>query len=88
MRYLGEALHYANAGGAVDNRDQKGEKERKNIATSSRKWPGCLRPNHKRANEVILKWKGVADSAADGSDDGEGVQVNSSKKASKKARKE
>merc|ERR1719321_18655 len=32
--------HYANQGGAVDNRDSAGKKERENIAILQRKWPG------------------------------------------------
>merc|ERR1712070_450983 len=33
--------HYANAGGACSNRDQKGQEEQRNIDILHRKWPGC-----------------------------------------------
>jgi len=59
--------HYSNAGGAVDERDKKGEKERMNIGILHRKWPACFRANPKRQNEVIMKWRGVND--ADGDDE-------------------
>merc|ERR1712048_1323815 len=48
--------HYSNAGGAVDERDKKGARERYNVAILNKKWPGCFRPNPKRKNEVIMKW--------------------------------
>merc|ERR1719230_882231 len=37
--------HATNAGGAVAARDQKGEKERQNIAVLQSKWPGVFRIN-------------------------------------------
>merc|ERR1711953_141084 len=40
--------HYSNAGGAVDERDKKGKKERMNIDILNRKWPRCFRANPKR----------------------------------------
>eukprot|EP00747_Dinoflagellata_sp_TGD_P163246 gnl/TRDRNA2_/TRDRNA2_181715_c0_seq1.p1 gnl/TRDRNA2_/TRDRNA2_181715_c0~~gnl/TRDRNA2_/TRDRNA2_181715_c0_seq1.p1 ORF type:complete len:621 (+),score=146.30 gnl/TRDRNA2_/TRDRNA2_181715_c0_seq1:68-1930(+) len=49
--------HYDNSGGAVDNRDKKGEAERRNVEVLNRKWPGCFRANPKRKGEVIMKWK-------------------------------
>eukprot|EP00933_Yihiella_yeosuensis_P037008 TRINITY_DN3084_c1_g1_i2.p1 TRINITY_DN3084_c1_g1~~TRINITY_DN3084_c1_g1_i2.p1 ORF type:complete len:616 (-),score=137.48 TRINITY_DN3084_c1_g1_i2:248-1951(-) len=48
--------HYANEGGAVTNRD--GTEEKRNIAILQKKWPGCFRPNPKRKNEIIMRWKG------------------------------
>jgi len=56
--------HYANSGGAVTNRDNKGIEERRNIDVLNRKWPGCFRANHKRKNEVIMKWKDKKATAA------------------------
>merc|ERR1712039_855223 len=61
--------HYSNAGGAVDERDGKGEKERMNIAILNEKWPGCFRANPKRKNEVIMRWKGAK--IVDGEEDDE-----------------
>merc|ERR1712032_103249 len=49
--------HYDNGGGACTNRDKKGEAERRNIEILNQKWPGMFRPNPKRKNEVIMKWK-------------------------------
>jgi len=57
--------HYSNAGGAVDERDKKGQKERMNIAILNKKWPTCFRPNPKRKNEVIMRWKGAVDADDD-----------------------
>lgn len=66
--------HYSNVGGAVDARDAAGVKERANIAILNKKWPGCFVPNWKRANEVLLRWKGLPadaeqDEAVDEQDD-------------------
>merc|ERR1711972_719575 len=61
--------HYSNSGGAVDERDKKGQKERMNIDILNKKWPGCFRPNPKRKNEVIMKWRGVSETDGDGDDD-------------------
>merc|ERR1712050_331543 len=71
--------HYSNAGGAVDERDKKGQKERMNIAILNQKWPGCFRPNPKRKNEVIMKWRGAKGS--DGDDDEEDEQHESGKRS-------
>merc|ERR1712039_882719 len=49
--------HYSNKGGAVDERDKKGKKERMNVAILKKKWPGCFSANPKRKNEVIMRWK-------------------------------
>lgn len=62
--------HYANSGGACTNRDKKGEEERRNIAILHRKWPGCFRPNPKRKNEVIMKWRLGGDDAEADDDEG------------------
>jgi hypothetical protein len=48
--------HYANDGGAVDNRDAAGKREQANIAILRRKWPGVFKTNVKRPNEVLLNW--------------------------------
>merc|ERR1712048_583260 len=85
--------HYSNSGGAVDERDKKGEKERMNIAILNRKWPGAFRPNPKRKNEIIMKWrKGASDPDDDDDNDGDtqsnnvhdtGARASISKKAQK-----
>jgi len=50
--------HYANEGGAVDNRDAAGKRERMNIAILQRKWPGVFKMNVKRNScEVLMNWK-------------------------------
>merc|ERR1719356_2345162 len=49
--------HYANQGGAVDNRDAAGKRERENIGILQRKWPGVFKLNVKRQNEVFMRWK-------------------------------
>lgn len=53
--------HATNAGGAVDARDSKGEKEKKNIAILQRKWPGVFKINKNRKgiadSEVTMRWK-------------------------------
>merc|ERR1712232_127781 len=48
--------HYANQGGAVDNRDSAGKKERENIAILQQKWPGVFKMNVKRPSEVLMRW--------------------------------
>merc|ERR1712048_224388 len=48
--------HYANQGGAVDNRDKAGKRERENIALLQRKWPGVFKMNVKRQSEVLMRW--------------------------------
>merc|ERR1712190_661324 len=48
--------HYANQGGAVDNRDSAGKRERENIAILQRKWPGVFKLNVKRPSEVLMRW--------------------------------
>jgi len=50
--------HYANEGGAVDNRDAAGKRERANIEILQRKWPGVFKMNVKRNScEVLMNWK-------------------------------
>merc|ERR1712226_487585 len=61
--------HYSNTGGAVDERDKKGEKERMNIAILNKKWPRCFRANPKRNNEVIMRWKADAVDCDDDEED-------------------
>jgi len=73
--------HYSNSGGAVTNRDAKGMEERRNVAILNEKWPGCFRPNPKRENEVILKWKDAPVDDAD--DDADESEVTPMKKAAK-----
>jgi hypothetical protein len=49
--------HYANEGGAVDNRDAAGKRERANIEILQRKWPGVFKMNVKRNScEVLMNW--------------------------------
>jgi len=75
--------HYSNTGGAVDERDKKGKKERMNIAILHQKWPGCFRPNPKRKNEVIMKWRlgGVNKNAEEADDD---IEVDEKSKGVKR----
>lgn len=68
--------HYSNAGGAVDQRDKKGLKEQYNIGILNEKWPGCFRPNPKRKNEVIMKWRGASACDDDGDDDADPVATD------------
>jgi hypothetical protein len=63
--------HYDNGGGAVTNRDSKGQEEQRNIAILERKFPGFFRKHPRMKNEVVLKVKASAigddgDSDADG----------------------
>merc|ERR1712046_479887 len=47
-----------NQGGAVDNRDGAGKRERANIEILQRKWPGVFKMNVKRNScEVLMNWK-------------------------------
>merc|ERR1712217_11912 len=69
--------HYSNAGGAVDERDKKGAKERMNIDILNRKWPRCFRKNPKRKNEVILKWRGGSGDDGEQEDDHDDAEVKS-----------
>merc|ERR1711988_535183 len=55
-RLLLTVRHYANQGGAVDNRDKAGKKERENIGILQRKWPGVFKMNVKRPSEVLMRW--------------------------------
>jgi len=55
-RMLLTVRHYANEGGAVDNRDAAGERERMNIGILQRKWPGVFKMNVKRPSEVLMNW--------------------------------
>lgn len=45
--------HYTNAGGAVDNRNER--VEQKMIEYLTKKWPGWIHPHPTRANEVLLR---------------------------------
>lgn len=57
-RMLLTVRHYANEGGAVDNRDAAGKRERANIEILQRKWPGVFKMNVKRNScEVLMRWK-------------------------------
>jgi hypothetical protein len=47
--------HYSNKGGAVAVRSV--ELEQATISYLMEKWPGKLSLNHKRKNEILLKWK-------------------------------
>jgi hypothetical protein len=76
--------HYTNEGGAVSERDKKGRKEKLNIAILNKKWPGCFRPNPKRQNEVIMKWRG-ASTSDDDDDDGDSEVVATDGDRAKKA---
>mmetsp|Transcript_113611 Transcript_113611/g.331966 ORF Transcript_113611/g.331966 Transcript_113611/m.331966 type:complete len:559 (+) Transcript_113611:45-1721(+) len=52
------AAHQTNEGGAVSDRDSKGNKERENIAILQQKWPGVFRINGVRGDtEVVMNWK-------------------------------
>lgn len=57
-RLLLTVRHYANQGGAVDNRDKAGKRERENIGILQRKWPGVFKMNVKRPSEVLMNWNG------------------------------
>lgn len=48
--------HGSNPGGAVAYRDP--HKEQEAIAYLKRKWPGVIRDNPRRANEVLFRWPG------------------------------
>merc|ERR1719401_1405440 len=72
--------HSTNAGGAVSNRDAKGEQERKNIAILQEKWPGVFMANGRRQNEVIFCWGNRKN--PDGSDVGGGPPGRGSRKKS------
>lgn len=52
---LANFLHRNNPGGAVAYRDAAAEKLA--IAHLNAKWPGAFRPNPRRKNEVLMKWK-------------------------------
>lgn len=51
---LATFVHRSNPGGAVAVRTPEVEQEA--IARLQMKWPGHIRPNPKRANEVLLRW--------------------------------
>eukprot|EP00932_Pfiesteria_piscicida_P016883 SRR837773.3788.p1 GENE.SRR837773.3788~~SRR837773.3788.p1 ORF type:complete len:446 (-),score=102.90 SRR837773.3788:44-1306(-) len=53
------AKHATNPGGAVAQRDRKGQEEERNIEILMSKWPRCFRRNPKRKHEVILRWPGA-----------------------------
>lgn len=53
------AKHATNPGGAVAQRDRKGEEEKRNIAILLRKWPRAFFRHTKRKHEVILRWPGA-----------------------------
>lgn len=51
------AIHETNAGGAVSERDESGDRERANIKILQTKWPGVFRINPKRGDtQVIMRW--------------------------------
>lgn len=54
------AAHETNVGGAVDARDESGEKERANIRILQDKWPGVFAINGNRGGEstqVVMSWR-------------------------------
>lgn len=52
------AVHETNAGGAVSERDDAGEKERQNIKILREKWPGVFWINGRRGDtQVVMSWK-------------------------------
>lgn len=52
------AIHETNAGGAVSERDDAGDREREMIKILKEKWPGAFWCNSKRGDtQVILSWK-------------------------------
>lgn len=51
---LATFAHRSNKGGAVAYRSPVVEQE--SIRYLQQKWPGCLRPNPKRPNEILLTW--------------------------------
>lgn len=53
--FLFSFLHRTNAGGAVSIRTP--EREQQNISVLQQKWNGCIIPNKRRPNEVLLRWK-------------------------------
>lgn len=53
------AKHQTNAGGAVAQRDKKGQEEDRNIAILQRKWPRAFSAHRARKHEVILRWPGA-----------------------------
>merc|ERR1712070_244306 len=69
-RFFLTVKHATNAGGAVDARDKKGEKERYNIAILQKKWPGVFRINGRRKgaadSEVTMNWSGYGKSDSEG----------------------
>lgn len=59
------AAHETNAGGAVSERDEKGDKERDNIQVLREKWPGVFHINGKRGDtQVVMSWRRRRMSAA------------------------
>lgn len=57
-RMFAAAAHETNAGGAVSERDAKGDKERANIKVLQEKWPGVFSVNGRRGDtQVIMTWK-------------------------------
>jgi hypothetical protein len=95
-RMLLTVRHYANDGGAVDNRDGAGKRERANIEILQRKWPGVFKLNVKRNScEVLMRWKnhGKEDKSAKGSDDvakgkaqGKSSKIKSASKLNKRVK--
>jgi len=52
------AVHETNAGGAVSERDEQGQKERENIKILQKKWPGVFMLNGRRGDtQVIMCWR-------------------------------
>lgn len=54
-RFLCSFKHYSNKGGAVAYRTDSLEKE--TIAYLANKWPGCIKMNPKRDNEILISRK-------------------------------
>lgn len=52
---LASFAHRKNAGGAVHYRTS--ELEQKTIQQLKTKWPGCIKDNAKRPDEVLMRWK-------------------------------
>eukprot|EP00931_Biecheleriopsis_adriatica_P101511 TRINITY_DN7662_c0_g2_i1.p1 TRINITY_DN7662_c0_g2~~TRINITY_DN7662_c0_g2_i1.p1 ORF type:complete len:654 (-),score=165.82 TRINITY_DN7662_c0_g2_i1:48-1958(-) len=84
-----QVKHSTNAGGAVANRDNNGQKEKMNIAILQEKWPGVFRINKNRkgpaGSEVVMNWKNYGKEKDDRSE--KKAKGGSLKKASLKVKK-
>eukprot|EP00927_Polykrikos_kofoidii_P066612 TRINITY_DN62178_c0_g1_i1.p1 TRINITY_DN62178_c0_g1~~TRINITY_DN62178_c0_g1_i1.p1 ORF type:complete len:616 (+),score=70.19 TRINITY_DN62178_c0_g1_i1:114-1850(+) len=61
------AVHETNAGGAVSERDESGQKERDNIEILQQKWPGAFYINGKRGDtQVVMSWRRLKSSPRTG----------------------